>query len=802
MRLNRDLMAAGDGAGSFCLQKYKLYETRSKFFMIGWDKTRTIWKVLSIDRLEPSELNIREDPAVYTETECEDLLNRIHNGNRSSGGLRFVTQCYGIIGFVKFLGPYYLLLITKRQKIGSICGHAVFAISKSKIIAIPNPTVSANMPFSKDENRYRKLLCMVDLTRDFFFSYSFNIMRSLQKNLCDVKSGDVLYETMFVWNEFLTRGIRNNLKSTLWTVALVHGFFKQVKLSISGKDFVFTLIARRSRHYAGTRYLKRGVNEKGRVANEVETEQIVFDASSKIVPEKISSVVQIRGSIPLFWSQDSSWLNMKPDIILEKDQNYEATRLHFDNLMKRYENPIIIFNLIKTYERRPRESILRAEFAKAIDFINRDLPAEQHLRFLHWDLSKHFRRAKNVLELLVKLGSDALCLTGFFYWHVPSSLRMPGPLSLHFLVNDGNHNKSSDAIFTGDGYQNDNEGNSGFSSRNTSQSNLDQYSSFSKPPMLQKGVLRTNCIDCLDRTNVAQYAYGLAALGQQLHALDLIDVPMINLGSPLSDDVMDLYEKMGDTLSLQYVGSAAHNKIFCERRGQWKAATQSQEFFRTVQRYYSNTYMDPLKQDAINVFLGHFQPQEGRAALWELGSDQHYNIGRHADPFTGENTKSFIKRSLSEGNILCESDTPSSSSKAGERSPQNMHTSVDTKGLSESTPEMPTSERVVSYSKFDESSFSNFLDLDHISSSGNSCEEEFYERSSLINSPVEKLSSENVIIELNAETPSNLSWDGSSCKNGTVTEVEQSRVGDQNIDIGEFSERFHRWVDHGGSLCF
>ncbi|XP_020705946.1 phosphoinositide phosphatase SAC2 isoform X2 [Dendrobium catenatum] len=825
MRLIRDLMAAGDGAGSFHLQKFKLYETRSKFYMIGWDKTRTIWKVLSIDRLEPSELNIREDPTVYTESECEDLLNRIHNGNRSSGGLRFVTLCYGIIGFVKFLGPYYLLLITKRRKIGSICGHAVFAISKSEMIAIPNSTVWPIMPFSKNENRYKKLLCMVDLTRDFFFSYSFNLMRSLQKNLCDVESGHILYETMFVWNEFLTREIRNHLKSTLWTVALVYGFFKQAKLSVSGKDFIFTLIARRSRHYAGTRYLKRGVNEKGRVANEVETEQIIFDANSKIVPAKISSVVQIRGSIPLFWSQDSSWLNMKPAIILHKDQNYEATRLHFDNLVRRYENPIIIFNLIKTYERRPRESILRTEFAKAIDFINSDLPIENHLRFLHWDLSKHSRRAKNVLELLVKLGSDALGLTGFFYCQVPSSLRLAGPLSLHFLVNDGNHKKSSDAFITGDGYQKDDKGSSDVSSRDSSQSNVDQSCYFSKMPTLQKGVLRTNCIDCLDRTNVAQYAYGLAALGQQLHVLDFIDVPMIDLDSSLSDDVMDLYEKMGDTLSLQYGGSAAHNKIFCERRGQWKAATQSQEFFRTVQRYYSNTYMDPLKQDAINVFLGYFQPQEGKAALWELGSDQHYNIGRHVPPFTDEKTRSFIKRSLSEGNILCESDTPGSSSNVGEGTPQNMHTSVDTKGLSESTPEIPTCESDVSYSryipvstrriqfvdsehgyfhqlKFDESSFSNFLDLDHISSSGNSCEEEYYERSSLINSPVEKLSTENVIINLNTEATSNLSWDGSRNKTGTVREVEPSRVGDQNFDIGEFSERFLRWVDNGGALCY
>jgi len=76
---------------------------------------------------------------------------------------------------------------------------------------------------------------------------------------------------------------------------------------------MLTLIARRSRHYAGTRYLKRGVNDEGRVANDVETEQIVYEDLPG--PRQISSVVQNRGSIPLFWSQETSKLNLKPDII-------------------------------------------------------------------------------------------------------------------------------------------------------------------------------------------------------------------------------------------------------------------------------------------------------------------------------------------------------------------------------------------------------------------------------------------------------------------------------------------------------
>lgn len=60
-------------------------------------------------------------------------------------------------------------------------------------------------------NRYKKLLCMVDLTKDFFFSYYFSIMRSFHKIICDHESGDILYKKMFVWYEFLTRGIQHHL---------------------------------------------------------------------------------------------------------------------------------------------------------------------------------------------------------------------------------------------------------------------------------------------------------------------------------------------------------------------------------------------------------------------------------------------------------------------------------------------------------------------------------------------------------------------------------------------------------------
>nr|AFK40214.1 unknown [Lotus japonicus] len=82
------VVAAADGGAdpkSCYMQKFRLYETRSNFYMIGRDKSRTFWRVLKINRLEPSELNITEDSTVYSEVECCDLVRRIHEETSQQG---------------------------------------------------------------------------------------------------------------------------------------------------------------------------------------------------------------------------------------------------------------------------------------------------------------------------------------------------------------------------------------------------------------------------------------------------------------------------------------------------------------------------------------------------------------------------------------------------------------------------------------------------------------------------------------------------------------------------------------------
>uniref|UniRef100_A0A1D1YYS2 Polyphosphoinositide phosphatase n=2 Tax=Anthurium amnicola TaxID=1678845 RepID=A0A1D1YYS2_9ARAE len=347
----------------------------------------------------------------------------------------------------------------------------------------------------------------------------------------------------------------------------------------------------------------------------------------------MSSVVQMRGSIPLFWSQEASRFSPKPDIIVQRyDPTYQATKLHFEDLAKRYGNPIIVLNLIKTVEKRPREMMLRREFTNAVGYLNQILPEEKHLRFIHWDFHKFAKsKSANVLAVLGAVASEALDLTGFYYSGKPVLVKRK-------TTQLSRTSTGRDASFS------DLRSNSGEIPRMVSNNDLlntvvsndkkgeyGQQLRMDNKPCFQSGVLRTNCIDCLDRTNVAQYAYGLEALGRQLHAMGLTDVPKVDHDSSIAAALMDMYQSMGDALAQQYGGSAAHNTVFPERQGKWKATTQSREFLKSIKRYYSNAYTDGEKQDAINLFLGYFQPQEGKPALWELDSDYYLHVSGIGD---------------------------------------------------------------------------------------------------------------------------------------------------------------------------
>lgn len=81
------------------------------------------------------------------------------------------------------------------------------------------------------------------------------------------------------------------------------GFVRQISAApvaagVKSDTVTVTVIARRALCRAGTRHWRRGADSSGDVANFVESEQILETGSGEV-----TSMVQLRGSIPLFWSQ-------------------------------------------------------------------------------------------------------------------------------------------------------------------------------------------------------------------------------------------------------------------------------------------------------------------------------------------------------------------------------------------------------------------------------------------------------------------------------------------------------------------
>jgi len=145
---------------------------------------------------------------------------------------------------------------------------------------------------------------------------------------------------------------------------------------------------------------------------------------------------------------------------------------------------------------------------------------------------------------------------------------------------------------------------------------------------LQRGVCRTNCVDCLDRTNACQFIIAKRALGLQLYELGIIDKPDLAYDTDAVNLLMEMFHDHGDTIALQYGGSHLVNTMETYRKtNQW--SSHSRDMIESIRRYYSNSFVDSQRQEAINLFLGNYTIEKGQPTLWELTTDYYLH---HIDP--------------------------------------------------------------------------------------------------------------------------------------------------------------------------
>lgn len=302
----------------------------------------------------------------------------------------------------------------------------------------------------------------------------------------------------------------------------------------SRQSFLLTLISRRSTKRSGLRYLRRGIDDEGNCANFVETEQILSaaDWDSSV---KIRTFLQIRGSIPLYFSQ--SPYSFKPAVIFHNSpqQNQKAFVKHFTTLRQQYEAVHIALLVDRHATERP--------IGEAFENLYNQTQERGQLTkvaFKWFDFHAECRGMKfeNVSRLVTTL-------TPFL-------------------------DKSSETVIQ----------NNTVTSRQT-------------------GVIRTNCMDCLDRTNVAQSAFAQHILQKALtdegFTIDFVTDASTNWFNTLWAD-------NGDAISRLYAGTAALKGDYTRtRKRNWRGAMN--DFGLTLTRYYGNMVNDYFSQAVIDLLL-------------------------------------------------------------------------------------------------------------------------------------------------------------------------------------------------------
>ena len=251
MKRNKGAQYEKVGDQGVCkMHKFSLYETATRYYIVGADVMDKRFRILKIDRTsDTGTLSIAEDDIVYTKKEMSQLLNAVDDGNKATGGIKLRCSTWGLLGFIRFTGAYYMLIITKRSQVAMIGGHFVYQIDGTDLVPLTPGSGSRFKPDLKnsEEARFLSILHNLDLTRSFYFSYSYDITRTLQHNICTereaLSKGTPYphahdYNSMFVWNSYLLQPASAVLKNTFdWCLPIIHGYIDQAgkpEHSISG----------------------------------------------------------------------------------------------------------------------------------------------------------------------------------------------------------------------------------------------------------------------------------------------------------------------------------------------------------------------------------------------------------------------------------------------------------------------------------------------------------------------------------------------------------------------------------------
>jgi hypothetical protein len=492
-----------------------------------------------------------------------------------------VITAYGILGMITLATTDYIVIITQRTPSCRLLTHQIYLATDFRLLPL-NPASSSQAILGNPiENELVSLVEQGLKAGPMWFSYGWDLTNTLQrqKALEDAGMGPgqaplwKRADERFFWNRFLQdRFISLTEKGTDLSRFILPAMFGLLELRsavINNRDFLFCLIARRSRHRVGTRYFTRGIDGNGNVANFNETEQIVLldpmdDTKSmrgRVDGRERLSFVQIRGSVPVYWAEINN-LRYKPDLqIMDIPDTVGSYRQHMHQLVDTYGS-VYSLNLVnqKGYEKPVKEA-----FETVVNVTNNtDRQLAEQTKYIYWDFHAQCKGMRfDRIESLVGDLQGLLLEDGWYHSVAPAP------------------------------------------------SGVGSSSGPTKVLSVQKGVIRSNCMDCLDRTNVSQAAFAKWALNQQLRQAGIISVKE---GVEDHPEFMLIFRNVwadhADGVSKAYAGTGALKTDFT-RTGKRTKEGLLQDGINSVMRYVKNNFFDGDRQDSYDLITGSYVVRRG-----------------------------------------------------------------------------------------------------------------------------------------------------------------------------------------------
>jgi len=487
------------------------------------------------------------------------LISKKSSSATGAGSTLCTFPIQAVYGIIELVGSKYLILVTSANYIGEILTKKVFQVEKlvyvpiSKAIQVTN---SRKIPFAEEDRVYIEMLDNFFSKKFLYFSHDYDLTLTLQKS-CETNFEHGKWRAQYFFNQTLMQDFINN-DIIEWITPVISGIVEIKHTTFGQSEIDFILVSRRDKRRTGMRFISRGCDIDGNCSNTADTEQIVVIYKKNTLDTKVYAHVQLRGSMPFLWQQkpDLKW-EPKGDIYSQA-HNVDVAKKHFDKIVKEYGNQVLI-NLI---DKKRTQQKLGLEFQRVVEEVSK---GDHKLNYVWFDFHQECKKMKyeNLSRLLTLIETDTTNM-GMF----------------EVDIKIGNNNKLEANVL-----------------------------------QRQKGTFRTNCIDCLDRTNVVQSVIGRKMLHLALIHAKLSDksvfqlAPFEKFSEPLEDQFREIWTKNADALSMLYTGTGALKTDFT-RTGKRSKQGAINDGRNSIVRYVKGNFYDGYNQNCVDLVLAKYKPKE------------------------------------------------------------------------------------------------------------------------------------------------------------------------------------------------